>query len=38
MPGNLRFWRVVREGEVLARIADPILQGQACRGSGIGGA
>jgi hypothetical protein len=36
--GDPRFWRVVRDGEVLALIADPILQGQACRGSGIGGA
>jgi hypothetical protein len=31
-------WRVVREGEVVARINAPVLDGRACRGSGIGGA
>jgi hypothetical protein len=31
-------WRVVREGKVVAQINTPILDGRACRGSGIGGA
>jgi hypothetical protein len=33
-----RTWLVVREGEVLARISEPFVEGQACAGSGIGGA
>jgi hypothetical protein len=36
--GIVRFWRVVREGKALARITVPSLEGQACAGSGIGGA
>jgi hypothetical protein len=31
-------WRVVREGEVVAQINVPVLDGTACAGSGIGGA
>jgi hypothetical protein len=32
------YWTVTRDGNVVAVIADPELEGFACRGSGIGGA
>ena len=32
------YWTVTRDGNVVAVIADPELEGFACRGSAVGGA